>query len=177
MRCILLILLITAFFATDISASIIYQSHPIPEGWNVTFHNESSIEFTNGNSTIGLYNTTIPEAISEWIEDAGSPGFEVDLTRTVSNKFIEMKGITFDHPPACKTFTTDQGLHPFGADTIRMTHCDCGDYLFTWKTPDIDKDYTCLYAKFRGYYDTIIIEGFRKNETISIPIVLYTYLS
>lgn len=178
MRCTeMLILLAIAFSALNANASYYYQGHLIPEGWNVTFHNESSIEMTDGNSTMGLYNTTIPEIVSEWIEDADFPDFEVGLTGSVSNKFKEKNNIKLDNPPECRTFTTNQGLHPFGVDTIRMTYCDCGDYLFTWKTPGMDRDYTCLYAEFKGNYNTTLINGFRKMDRISIPTALYTFLS
>lgn len=169
----MLIILTLTVLAFNSNASN-YQGHPIPDGWNVTFHNESSIEITDGNSTIGMYNVTIPKVVTEWVGTGEDP--TIDLNHAVSKKFLDMKGILLDPAPACRTFTTNQVLHPFGADTIRMTFCDSGDYLFTWKTPGIEDDYTCLYSKFRGDYNMTFVDCYRgRNETL--PYVLYELLS
>ena len=160
------------------SSALMYQGHPVPDGWNVTFHNETTIEMTDGNSTIGLYNITVPKEVTDWIGGGiESPMMDMTLVRN----FIKDKEIKLESDdgselgPVCRSFTTNQVFNPFGTDTISMAFCDNGNYFITWKTPEMENDYTCLYAKFRGGYNITTLQGYNLEETM--PSVLYEYLS
>lgn len=153
------------------SSASMYQGHPVPDGWNVTFHNETTIEMTDGNSTMGLYNVTIPKEVNDFMgSDGGQPGMDVDIISILAEKFIRDREIEL---PDCRGFTTNQAIHPFRVDTLRMTFCDNGDYLFVWRTPGQENDFTCLYAKFRGDFNRTSLS---LNQDELMPSVLYEYL-